>query len=129
MAIYEDRAQLKNLELNQDKKTKKYYLSAIFRIEDAFAVKELTVPRIALDINGCLEIGENYNDGLYPYVKNMYIDMGFGNIRLEQGKINGFANPYYYALKTIEEKTQEMTLSEIEKKLGYKIKLVDEKEG
>ena len=45
------------------------------------------------------------------------IDIGFGNLPCVGG----------VTYQTIEKKEQTMTLSEIEKKLGYKIKLVSEK--
>lgn len=130
--IKENKCELKNLELIQDEKTKKYYLSAVFRIEDKFTIKELTVPRIALDIKDSPIINETTEplpgQSWYPYYKAMYIDMGFGSLRLESATVKGYAGNMYYLMKTIEEKTQELTLSEIEKKLGYKIKLVSEKE-
>ena len=52
------------------------------------------------------------------------IDMGFGPCMVTKG---GRAN-VYFTETVIEEKTHEMTLDEIEKKLGYKVKIVNKKE-
>lgn len=48
-----------------------------------------------------------------------FMDLGFGDLRCVDDKID-YENIY--------KKEQRMTLSEIERKLGYKIKLVSEKE-
>lgn len=128
--INSNECKIKNLKLNYDKDEKQYYLSAVFRLEDKFAVKELTVPRIVLDIKDGLIIKED-SDPYYPYPnvnRPMYIDMGFGCLPIKSDIIKGHPGYRYYICETIEEKTQELTLSEIEKKLGYKVKIVAEKE-
>lgn len=48
-----------------------------------------------------------------------FVDLGFGDLRCVDDKVE-YENIY--------KKEHEMTLSEIERKLGYKIKLVSEKE-
>ena len=49
----------------------------------------------------------------------MFIDFGLGDLRCVDDKIT-YENIY--------KKEREMTISDIERKLGYKIKLVSEKE-
>ncbi len=67
-------------------------------------------------------IGLTYEDG---FVLETYYSGC--NLKMFPDK-NGFA--YYEKTyeKTIEEKVQEMTIEEIEKKLGYKVKIVGNKE-
>ena len=57
--------------------------------------------------------------GVYSPYSGMFIDFGLGDLRCVDDKIT-YENIY--------KKEREMTLSEIERKLGYKIKLVSEKE-
>ena len=48
----------------------------------------------------------------------MMMNLGFGYLEVEDGKFD---------LEIVGDKRKDMTLSEIEEKLGYKIKLVSEK--
>lgn len=48
-----------------------------------------------------------------------FVDFGFGDLRCVDDKVE---------YENIRKKEREMTLSDIERKLGYKIKLVNEKE-
>lgn len=57
--------------------------------------------------------------GFYSPYSGMFIDFGLGDLRCVDDKIT-YENIY--------KKEREMTISDIERKLGYKIKLVSEKE-
>lgn len=52
---------------------------------------------------------------------NVYIDLGFGSLLYHPTKTKHETNRIYTAVK-------EMTLEEIEKKLGHKVKIVSDKE-
>lgn len=102
-----------------------YYLKLKYIIEDVHRVKELEIPKVKIP----------FNKNMYP---NIVQDIRYGYIT--QYKLNADfeddlwifpgetseANHVYYTEKTIQEKHKEMTLAEIEKKLGYKIKIVAE---
>jgi hypothetical protein len=53
------------------------------------------------------------------------VDIGFGYMPLVYEDPR---NKIFYTETVIEEKTHEMTLDEIEEKLGYKVKIVSKKE-
>ena len=102
-----------------------YYLKLKYILEDEHSVRELEIPKVELP----------FNAALYPYIyskfsygsENRYtLQSSYGeplNIR----PIKPLArNPVCYTETVIKEKHKEMTLAEIEKKLGYKIKIVAE---
>jgi hypothetical protein len=49
------------------------------------------------------------------------VNLGFGDIYL---KGNGCKNEPWYTYKRTEEKVEELTLEEIEQKLGHKVKII-----
>lgn len=96
-----------------------YFLSARYRIEDEHSIREISLPKISLRIfEEYLALRWN-NDGW----RNMAeADIGFGFCTLRDV---GGDTPIYFTETVIEEKVHEMTLDEIEKKLGYKVKIVN----
>lgn len=122
-------AKLTDLQLYKEEDA--YFLSAKYTIEDDKTIRELNVPKIRLPI-------------LYDYVAIRQEDscitndsrcitpapeiyMGFGRCHwtsLEKDAPFG-TMPAYFTETVIDEKTHEMTLDEIEKKLGYKVKIVN----
>ena len=106
---------LKNLKLYKDKGV--YYLEAIYIHEDDAGIYETVVPKISLPVYGGMPmfVSEIGHRSIHK------IDLGFGELTVCEK--DGIA----CTTKTIEEKTQKMTISEIEKKLGYKIEIVSEK--
>lgn len=121
---------LTNIELVED--DGQYYLSVEYLIEDANRIEKVTIPRVEVPFNSkvmpelteeydepCWEIG-NFGERLgYPRRINHYIKTGYGNT-MKIAKLDGIS----YTVETIKEKEHEMTIEEIEKKLGYKIKIV-----
>lgn len=105
---------------------KYYYLRAHYDVEDEFRKTEIIYPKISLPISndGSLPIARDENLCLRHLFINpdMSIDIGFGNTPCMRDGIN---DAYMYEIVK-EEKPQKMTLSEIEKKLGHKIILVNE---
>ena len=110
-------AELKALELFTEEKfgVTSYFLKGVWEYSNDRGLHELTIPKISLNINGqsipkiICEIAE-------------FVNLIVGPNLLEKDEKG---NLYY--VKTIEKYPQKMTLTEIEKKLGYKIELVSEK--
>lgn len=98
-----------------------YYLSAKYRVEDISSIRELDFPKIRLGVNPN-KVGIRDDDGIWSHPK---VDIGFGFLELNH---QGGRPEVYFTETVIEDKTHEMTIAEIEKKLGYKIKIVGEKE-
>lgn len=110
-------AKLKSLTLIRE--NDQYYLSAVYRVEDDNGTWELSYPRIELAINKNFapllssEYGADFNE--------IVIDLGFGNLPLKEIRKNT-----YVERKLIKEKVHDMTVAEIEKALGYKIRIIGE---
>lgn len=102
---------LKDLQLR--KENNQYFLSATYEVEEKYRIKEVTFPKILLPTCHAplILIGSSMPDG------DNCIDMGFGEMPVALPPIE----------KVIKEKVQELTLEEIEKKLGHKVKVVHKK--
>ena len=113
--------ELENLTLNEDKVG--HYLTAKFKVEDAHSIREVDVPKIRLRIVPDKVSLRTSND---PYwsTSSSYINMGFGDLPLEFVK-NKDGLDILYTESILEEKYTEMTMDEIEKKLGHKVKIVN----
>lgn len=106
---------IENLELIKENDGK-YYINLSMIVESDLSVDRLKM-KLELPINDkCIMVNSDIN--ICGYEKN-YVNLGFGDLRCVNDKIE-YENIY--------KKEQEMTLSEIERKLGYKIKLVSDKE-
>lgn len=121
---------LTNIELVED--DGQYYLSVEYLIEDANRIEKLTIPRVEIPFNSKImpELIEEYEDS--PFIAPIFdermfpppqvhrcIKTGYGNT-MKIAKLDGIS----YTVETIKEKEHEMTIEEIEKKLGYKVKIV-----
>lgn len=112
------KTELTHLEFNKEPDIGFYYLSAKYRIEDEGSIRELDFPVIQLPIS-CNHVAIGRDDGPTSVPK---VDIGFGFMPLAVADPRGMI---YFTEKVIKEKTHEMTLDEIEKKLGYKVKIVN----
>lgn len=110
---------LTHLTLNHD--TFGYYLSARYRIEDKDSIRDLDIPKIRLRTTPKRAVIKTYNDVSWTRPE---ADIGFGFCELSH---TGTREEIYFTETVIEEKVHEMTLDEIEKKLGYKVKIVNSK--
>lgn len=107
---------LTDLKLGKDNEG--YFLTAKYLSEDNHRVTEITIPKIRLPLRN------------YPSTEceigvcgtHHRVDLGFGMLPMCLDDKLG-----YFIEKVIEEKVTEMTLAEVEKKLGYKVKIVSEK--
>lgn len=103
-----------------------YCLSAKYRVEDEHSIKEVYIPKIRLGVRSDWLI-VNYLNSYDDFDNSRYTaDIGFGALQMLPEKING--HDVCFTETTIKEKHHEMTIAEIEEKLGYKIKIVGEKE-
>lgn len=98
-----------------------YYLSAKYRIEDKDSIRELDIPKIRLRTTPKRVVIRSQDMDVWARPE---ADIGFGFCELSN---TGTREAIYYTETILEEKTHEMTLDEIEKKLGYKVKIVTSK--
>lgn len=99
-----------------------YYLSVTYQYETDRAMKEVTIPKIALSIcKNCLP-RVSHNVSLFG-MPQYEINFGFGDLiaRYDES-IHGC-----FQEKLIAKKVYKMTVEEIEKKLGHKVEIVSEK--
>ena len=117
---------IKNAKLFNEKGL--YYIDVTYRHEDERVIEEINIPKLEIPLLpfGRVDISCDYYDcAISPSARPLIIGHAFniGSDRLHMREKNGVA----YTVKIIEEKAQEMTIDEIEKKLGYKVKIVNEK--
>lgn len=111
--------ELKELKLDHDKELG-YYLSAKYRVEDVHSIREIVIPRILLGVKpNFVAIRQEGDTWLRSEA-----DIGFGYCTLGDADFGNGINTNFIE-HILEEKTHEMTLDEIEKKLGYKVKIVN----
>lgn len=125
---------LKTCELVEDKDL--YYLHLIYGYEDDYGVYELHIPKMLLPIRKDVipSVEMSNLDRLYLMDNTAYADFHGQKFELAEGDIsckdlNGddVHTRARSLICTLLEKKHEMTLEEIEKKLGYKVKIVSEK--
>lgn len=109
---------LKDLQLY--KENDKYYLAAVFDQEDEKGVYELSVPKILFPIAPSCSMDVDVGTTIFGVLYNT-VAVDFGVVRLRAQPFDSART--CYTEKLISEKAHEMTLEEIEKELGYKIKL------
>ena len=105
---------LKDLELY--KENDEYYLSALIVHEDNNGVYEVRIPKLLLPVK--VNHPNMYSVHEFGHC-SVSVDLGFGKLYARQ--FDDKNTLFTYTL--IEEKVHEMTLTEIEEKLGYRIKL------
>ena len=100
------------------------YLKLTYEYEDSKAKHLLVVPKLRLPIN-------SYRFEYHQNVNGYYGDVGFGFNEMVKTDVEGVTNgcrPIAFYIKELEKKFTEMTLEDIEKRLGIAIKLVAKKE-
>ena len=122
--------QIKLTDVNLVKECENYYLSLRYTGENNKEKYQLDIPRVILPLSKhTVTINrECYHDYdlLSPrdasfFTPDMKLQMNNGSLMKLQADSTGAT----YILKIIETKTQEMTLEEIEKQLGHKVKIVN----
>ena len=109
--------------LRKDYGPDEYALDLTYTLDSPTITQELHIPRMVIPLNPNVIKIDGYSDPIYGRYNGMcqdyFADLGFGEMRLLPDK-NGAA----FTVTTVKEKTREMTLDEIEKKLGHKVKIV-----
>ena len=106
----------------------KYYITAKYDLETDYDIREFTVERVPLPLNNEARIDHMPDEELWfdnnprmHIYKRTIVDLGYGKIMVpNEGRI-------FIKEEIIKGKTQELTLEEIEQKLGYKVKIVTKK--
>ncbi len=115
--------ELKDYELKVDEKTKKLFLKLVYVAENEYGVFEITIPKVLLDISTkhVPKIISRSSSGYIclPSENMLYTD------KMEY-LLGGDKDNSVCKIKKVEDKIHEMTISEIENKLGYKIKIVND---
>lgn len=106
---------IKNAKLRKDMYG--YSLDMTYTIETPEEISELHIPRVMLPMSNKNITIETESTPFEQIICTA--DIGFGNCRLVD------SDGRYFTLTTLETKTKEMTLEEIEKKLGHKVKIVN----
>lgn len=108
---------IKNIEnIELVKEDNKYYINFSMIIETESSVDRCKAKlKLPFNMDAIKISREMCGYGTY----GTFMDLGFGDLRCVDDKIE---------YENIRKKEREMTLSDIERKLGYKIKLVSEKE-
>lgn len=117
----ESKVTLKNVALYNDKNG--YYLSLEYEEETIDGIYRIEIPKADLRIpyNRC-DIYVEPSRYLFIQDSDHYLCIGEGNkILLKPGLTGG-----KYSRTLIKKKTRKMTISEIEKELGYKVEVVSE---
>lgn len=102
-----------------------YYLDLTYEYEDDKGIYHEHIPRVYLPIHRYLGMHTSTNHILPVTV----LDFGMGVELTVCPHIDEDGDRYKFTIKTVEEKVQKLTVSEIEKRLGYKIEIVAEGES
>lgn len=115
-------------------KNGRLYLKLVYEYEDDHGAYELIIPKIDLEIRTYdlpIIIHDSYAGPmniLDCYIKR-YSDTFTllpDDVEVKKNGETHTCKQVAYVTNTLKEKPQEMTIAEIEKKLGYKVKLVSE---
>jgi hypothetical protein len=112
------KVELKNVKLV--KNSYGYCLDVTYHIEDDAEIRELHIPYLQLPLNhNYIKIRNDWCSSYNRYTAEFNLSEArmFGTISETAGEC--------FTIKTIKTKTKEMTLEEIEKKLGHKVKIVN----
>lgn len=111
------------------KEDDRWYLKLVYKYEDKKGKHTVVIPKAALPFDQGLIPNiitvPSYYSGIceHPYIdcmSSMFLHEGACSLASEYG----FKDPAYYFDIITEPTYREMTLDEIEKKLGYKVKIV-----
>lgn len=89
-----------------------YFARVVYRYEDAQGLWELTVPKVCLPV-------EPYRFELELDPDGGTLSFGLGKCRMHPVDMDGYVKKVL-----IEEKIHDMTVEEIEEKLGYRVRIV-----
>ena len=120
-----EKQELKKAELWRDEDTGQYFFRLEYLCEDDAEVYRLIFPKVETGIPLMLPYAD-YNCSMFPGINIAKIAFHLcdGEDHIAYPDKNG--NWFYREIVSV--KNHEMTMEEIEKKLGYKIKIISKKE-
>lgn len=102
----------------------RYYIDVTYLCEDNRVIKEAHFPKMPIPLENWMgNVNTELGVSTYGFTPAPTYSIKLGRLLMPLERKDGTA----YTEKIIEEKTQEMTIEEIENKLGHKIKIVNEK--
>lgn len=105
---------LKDLQLHKDPQWDSYYLSAVYEVEEDDGFYEASFQRIELPVHfGAPDITISMAWGSEV---DRTIDLGFGALNI----------PKPFTKRLVKPKVREMTMADIEKAIGCKVKIISE---
>ena len=99
------------------------YMELVYEYEDKKGLHELTFPKVEFPFR-ISRIPNVYHDNGRTPTMSLCGDC----VELYKGNVQSFTDVYFID-RVVEPKVHEMTLSEIEEKLGYCVKIISEKEN
>lgn len=114
---------LKDVKLYKEDNT--YFLDVTYETETDAYVSVINIPRVLLPLSNTCNIISDYSEEVVKGIRNPKVSLGL-SLDIELPIYRKCVFNEYYTEKIIKEKTKEMTLAEIEKKLGHKVKLISE---
>lgn len=115
-----EKIRLKSAELFKDDELETHYLKLIYEVECKQGIKEITFPKVSLMIPH-MTIELNYESMIGVTIPSLMF--GYEPHQLLEDE----SGSYMYE-RLIEENIHDMTLDEIEKELGYKVRIVGKKQ-
>lgn len=114
-------SELTDFKIEKNCENDMYYICARYKVEDDNKVDELILKYGPLNLLNFPDITQSITTDVPAshcvwYREDWIIDFGFGKI---DGKIDSVE------VNTLEYKTKDMTIEEIEKKLGHKVRIVN----
>ena len=107
---------LKRIRAYQDPDTLRWFLSVDYEVTNKYRTKLVTIPKIYLPIG--MMPAFTINSTMYGNNEST-IDLGFGKLEVWPDK-----NKHLFTEQIIEERAEEVTMEDIEKKFGHKVKIV-----
>lgn len=136
MYLSNENAELKSAKLF--KEDSRYFLELRYEVENDRGLYEVIIPKMELPIRTNRTpflATEQVSNFLLPRPDTVYASFGDFKLKLHSKDVkvktidgDDVVDNTCYLTNMIKEKKHKMTLSEVEKKLGYKIELVSEKE-
>ena len=108
-----------------------YYLDVRYEIEDQQCIKEIHIPKVRIPLEAA-DLEHTWQSVYGGTAESTDFVLPYKNLSCYQGvaKFEGLNDLYNvaYGIRVIKEKKTDMTIEEIEAKLGYKIRIVNKKE-
>lgn len=120
--IINDKSNLESVQLWKDEESKDWFLKLEYRCEDEAGVYRVTYPKVLIGLPNHPYLKQTF--GFFPGCEVQRLpsrsEDGFLVLPDKQGK--------FVYQETIFKKTHDMTLEEIEKKLGYSVRIISKED-